>query len=505
MRSQMLWAWLVLAPLAAAVADDVVIRRQTGPSHLLLEVQLPGIVIGHAVLREEAGRAILLLVRLNDDHREKEDEANNDDIVRPPCEEDAQAAASQLLYRIDPHSEGSIERLRDDIPRDVLGLDAGDLDGDGYDELLFLTDQQTLREGNAGLVPLTGADTKVLGEVALDGSDPVFVSVDLGRLRVFGAENGELKIRGEAELPIDTVRLQGSWFLSSFRPLFFQHRDDGTLVFLSNPVHHGKTRLQTQRIEVPLQGEAESIDCWSRLPQAEEILQQHFLSVDGKPHLLVMTRPSNKLNIFGEKSLRLFSLEADRSRLGRPPVFATESHMNHWQVGFPRMQDVNRDGVDDLVIGYWKGLKKSRVVLDVYMRQLDGSFADTPRSTTLDFKNADQSLLLYGRDLNGDSLPDLLLRSEERLLVFSGRPTTNGKNLLEKQPVEIPWSVPPTDEGVLVEVSGRGIRTLDLKPPGGLPELIDLDGDGRPEIFAVYRGSGDTTGRVRIVYLDASP
>ena len=125
MRSLRLWAWLVLVPLAGAVAEDAVIQRQPGPSHLLLEAQLPGIIVDHAVLREEAGRSILLLVRPIDEKEQTEDEEASDDVfILPPCEGASPTTATLSLYRLDPQAEGSIEQLRDDIPGNIKGIDA---------------------------------------------------------------------------------------------------------------------------------------------------------------------------------------------------------------------------------------------------------------------------------------------------------------------------------------------------------------------------------------------
>ena len=40
------------------------------------------------------------------------------------------------------------------------------------------------------------------------------------------------------------------------------------------------------------------------------------------------------------------------------------------------MLDVDRDGREDLVIGYWKGLAGAKVVLDVYLREAAGEDAE---------------------------------------------------------------------------------------------------------------------------------
>ena len=52
---------------------------------------------------------------------------------------------------------------------------------------------------------------------------------------------------------------------------------------------------------------------------------------------------------FGEKLLRVFFIEGDRTRLGKPPVLAVESHANLWQESQVAATDLNGDGRQDVV------------------------------------------------------------------------------------------------------------------------------------------------------------
>jgi hypothetical protein len=191
--------------------------------------------------------------------------------------------------------------------------------------------------------------------------------------------------------------------------------------------------------------------------------------------------------------------------------------MNMWQEGEPLLLDVNADGRRDLVIGYWKGLKDDRVVLDAYLREDEGWFADTPKTTAFDVEpakqrstpdskpqrpDADRSFVNYGRDLDGDSLPDLLLRTSVGLLVYRGRDSKDGAKLVDKQPLEIPLSAGTETGGYYVSI---GLDHFDAWSTGDSrrPRLADLDGDGTAEILIVTRGV--TPGRDLLQIIDLDP
>jgi hypothetical protein len=243
-------------------------------------------------------------------------------------------------------------------------------------------------------------------------------------------------------------------------------RLDGEVVYATPPKAYGDRRLRVLRLEPGAHEGARVVEAWCRLPGPEEVLNSTLFLLDGRPVLVATTRRSDKLALFGERRLRLWFLEQDRSSAGMDPLFDAETRMNLWQDDHTIVLDVNGDGADDLVAGYWKGILKSRVVLDAYLRREDGTFDPKPRTTAFDVKDGDEDVLEYGRDLTGDGIPDLLVKNDDDLLVYGGLESDNGKKLVESVP------------------------SLELPRPrrgGSRPRIVDLDGDGRAEVVLVRR------------------
>ena len=479
-------------------------------------VTIPGKLVSYALPRIVDGtREIALLVAPRDDSGTPEDRPSDDeqgDTPEPlpacPADEDQ---SDLVLVRLTRDPGRPPVRVREGLPPDLEALDAADLDGDGADELLLAREQELLVVGpqgerrvvtDPGLV-WSSLHPRATEQPELDGR-PLVTTTPLGELLLFGAgeEDGAWSRLATVEIPLKGhVHTHGINVFNSV-PRFVGMREDETLLFTTRPEPYGSQRLQIQLIEIAPSGTASITDCWVRLPQPEDVLEEDFLIIDGQVMLLVTTKPANKLSIFGEKRLRLFPLQRDRSRLGKPPVYVAESRMNMWQEGEPLLLDVNADGRRDLVIGYWKGLKDDRVVLDAYLRQDEGWFADTPKTTAFDVEPAkhrsdpdskperpdpDRSFVNYGRDLDGDSLPDLLLRTSVSLLVYRGRASSNGLKLVDKQPLELPLSVETETGDYYVSIGPDHFDTRSTGNPGR-PRLADLDGDGAAEILIVIRG-----------------
>jgi hypothetical protein len=503
-------------------------RYERGDGWARLDVTLPGRLVGFALPSVGGGSdggsdrrdVVLLVVPIEDDARADGGSDDGEAAPAPACpQEEKRTAVPTALYRLDREGEGGLSLLRDDLPHDCTGLVAADLDDDGIDELLIARPDVLLLDRS--LAP-GGEDREALPSV-LEAPDPrwlefhavvppdpgrdgtvVATMVRRGSLVVFGpgGPDGRLERLGEAPLPLEGD-LRGDGLVISTRiPHFIGSRPSGALLFATPPESLGKLRLRTRLIEVKGSGEPTVTESWARLPEPEEVLGRRFLMVDGRPVLLVTTKPAGKLNLFGEKRLRLYPLARDRSRLGLNPLFAAKSRMNLWQSGTPSMIDVDGDGVEDLVIGYWKGLLDSRVVLDAYLRAADGSFVASPRTTAFDVKKGDRSFVQYGEDLDGDGLPDLLVRGAEGLLIYRGRSSRNGKKLVEPRPLTIPLGpAPETPESVGVEVDSRkGARWIE-RFATERPRLADLEGDGRVELLLVDRGGRERPAGVRIVWL----
>jgi hypothetical protein len=409
--------------------------------------------------------------------------------------------------------------LSDRIPHELTAVAAADLDGDGDDEILLAREGAVFRfEPSAavaanGLVPVLRQPDlrwrtlhpRVVRTPELDGW-PVFRVYGLGSLSLYGpdAAREEWIELARVELPLEGDVSSNGMSVTSVVPSFIGRRADGTLLFGTPAKSYGTRRIQTNLIEISTSGAANVTDSWGRLPTSEEVLGRSLLLIDDRPVVLVTTKPANKLNLFGEKRLRLYPMERDRSRLGLDPLFATKTRMNLWQEGTPMMVDVNGDDLDDLVIAYWKGLKDDRVVLDAYLRTSDGTFEEKERSTGFDVKDGDRDLLEYGHDLTGDGHPDLLVRGENRLRLHRGLASSDGGKLVSLQAEEIPVEAFANLPGhTVISVSSAGVRAWNEVPAGRSPRFADIDGDGRAELLFARSTGPAGLGVFRVLWFGA--
>jgi hypothetical protein len=218
-----------------------------------------------------------------------------------------------------------------------------------------------------------------------------------------------------------------------------------------------------------------------RLPEPERVLEPAFLRLDGQPALAVTTIPAGSLPLFGEKRLRVWPLAPDRTRTGRLPLLAVSSSMNIWQQAHFFTHDLDADGRDDLVLGYWKGLKDSRVVLETWTRRTDGTFARGSAGAAFDVEDGDRSALRWGTDADGDGRPDLLLLAKGALQVHPG---TAGRTLVSRTASHrIPvGALERMGGGAEISVSASARATFPATVPlEGRIRPVDLDGDSRPE------------------------
>lgn len=336
-------------------------------------------------------------------------------------------------------------------------------------------------------------------------------------------------IVAEMSLPVSTTRSAGALNLSSPvvrpvpPPLPFAGSDSNpqgstgsqsasaspsSRLIALGPEPFGEDRLHTLLLD-PAHPHDEAVESWSLLPGPEKLIESTLLRIDGRPALAVTTRSAEKLSLFKEKWLRVFFLEADRTKRGHVPVLAVETRINLWQPTEPVAIDVDRDGRQDLVLPYWKGLKNSHLVLDTYLRKEDGSFERSPRSTSFEVEDANRSFLDFGHDLDGDGIADVVIMTKEALQVYPGwSRSSHGGDLVEHTPR---WSLHlrpasilrvnmPNDdgEGGSVRLSTEGDAAPTDPRATNRPRFVDLDADGREEI--VLFGPAYTGGGHIIVY-----
>jgi len=492
---------------------------------------LPGALVGYAVPHSGSDRrSVVLLVRPAvplADEEEGEDEAIASAVERgnPPCHvEDEDRDPRQLWeWRLDP-SDGTapstLTRIRGDLSSDAVGLRARDLNGDGFDELLVIRpgELQVFPGSAAGagrIDPVIGLSKEQLdartddlrhARFSFPETGKLLPIATLGRTRFFRPRadpTAAWEQVAELETPLRHRRRGGRIRVDSV-PLVSLGRDEADReVFASWPQTVGTQRLNSV-LFTPEHAETPRVECWARLPAPEETNERFLRMLDGQPLLVVTSMPADKLNLFGEKRLRLYRLAADRSRVGHLPEFALETRINAWQSTRLWFTDVDRDGRADLVLGYWKGLKDDRVVLDAYLRLEEGWFSRSPKSTAFDVPEGDRSYLGFGDDLDGDGLPDLLVLGESGLQIHPGDPAASkGKNLVMKKPTQtIPlvedgsWEAPGTWVGLGTGGVYSGFAS------GQHPNPVDLDGDGLPEILYTRADKKKATVRLSVISLD---
>ena len=537
---------VLMAALAAAeqsAPPPTGVTRHALEGAVRIDAVLPGRLISYALPAIGSGRReILMLV-------EPEGPPSPPQPTKPNrCQEQAGIApmpkSLRWLYRLDlagDESGGALTRLRDDLPSDAVALDAIDLDADSRDEILLtrpgglhilrdidgrraaggpdllMTDPAILEKGSAHLEPRWMRRPGV-------GATTTIPIPFLGGVRFYGptAEGRSWDQLLEAPLTLEAERSSGGLKLSSPKVQMVGRRHDGAILFASGPQTDGGRRLRTMFFEPAAQGGSRETEVWSDLPGFEAVIESRYLTLDGRPALVVTTRPSDKLSLFGEKMLRVFLLdETDRSRNGVAPIFAVDSHMNLWQAMTPVARDVDGDGREDLVLGYWKGLKDSRVMLDVHLRREDGSFSRSPVTTDFDVEHGDRSLVEYGRDLDGDGGADLLLLSRAGVLIYPGKAVLRGgHDLVEKTarftiPVSSHRDESDENDGSDLDINisigggGKGGGGLAVSSDAGdsgsssgrgLPRAVDLDGDGVSEIVVAQPGE-QGRGRFQVIRL----
>lgn len=509
----MLFCCQTLVVAGETVKPEVQLRHVAGWN--LLEAVVPGKLLSVASL--DGGRTMYLLVEPIETPGQPppaegpaDDEREEDAPLVCPQPENVSLPPLLELYRLELQRQ-ELGLVRQDLPSDGNLLGVADLDGAGEEVLLLRRPGQLLALQRDRLVPLVEGppDMEMRWHASADGFRAVGSSVFGGTLRFYLAGIGTTQWREIAALALpSTGSVQATGISVRYAvPRYLGRDQDGKLFYATPPEAIGPRRLQiTLFVLDPSSGEVQVSDCWAGLPGPEKLLDYHFLLLEGQPMLLAETMPGNKLSLLGEKLLRLFPLQLDRSRLGLAPVFAVQSRMNLWQEAHPSLVDVNRDGRVDLVLGYWKGLISPRIALDAYVRQADGSFRGSPRTTAFDVEDGEGSYLHYGDDLDGDSLPDLLVRQDQNWLLYSGLPSSSGKKLVNRKATVLPLEVQGAvlNGNVELEVSAAGVSRVTAEAKGKLQFVELAEGNGRALLW-VWPGDRSSPGTLQVLWREMSP
>jgi hypothetical protein len=432
---------------------------------------------------------------------------------------------SPALFLLDPHrlapdgqdagATPELTLIRRDLMAEDRAVIALDLNGDGDDEILLERGASLLLLPDEGDAPASGEpcllfqdpDLRLRAEepydvhfppepVAvrspLDEADvinppgnrtgprraplreapaPLHLRVTaLGVLRFYGpaGETGAWNLRAEVPLPVRSSPDPALLLLTSPQVRTVGRTAAGYALIAAGPVPYGEQRLRTVLIEVSDLDAPRVEEYWSQLPGRESIDRSGYFLLDGQPHLWVETRTEGEVQFFGsDERLRIFNLVPDRTRAGGAPVLAFGELKEFQETRLRLGQDVDGDDRQDLV---FVGRDDDEVILTAYRQRPDGSFQRTPRRQQIEEGGRP---LAYGRDLDGDGLPDLLIARRGQLRIHSGvAPSIDGKEmrLVGTAPAWAADRLRPTED------SPERVRCADLAA-----SLAELDGDARSE------------------------
>ena len=491
------------APTPTAAATVTVARLADG---WRADLGLPGTLLGWALPRDRDGRRTLYLLVAP-----KPDTASTCTVL--DSKRDAKHDARLFRWRFEVPEQ--LEPLGSELPRGAL--DSADVTAEGADDLLLLREGAIdllapSAEGAWSARPLVVDDQlawpccgpRMAWDAAAE-ADPTLRVALLGAFRSYGpGRDGGVAITSELGTPervsagTERMTVQSP----AVRPV--GRSASSRMVFATDPEPLGKRRLRTLLFDPDGPADAHVTESWALFPRPEGVVDSAFAILQGAPVLIVTTTSADKLSLLGEKSLRIFPLGGDRTRAGDAPLFAATTGINLWQQAYPTVLDLDKDGRDDLVLAYWKGLQNAIAALEVYKGGAGSGFAK-PRSTSFDVDDGQKAFMDFGHDLDGDGRPDLLLFAKGELLVFPGSPADRAiqKPVASHASRRIPLASDlPRPRGSAMSMSLEGFQISRSWGGLGTPHLFDLDGNGRPE--AVFAGDGASGGRVSVVFVRGS-
>jgi hypothetical protein len=497
-------------PKVSTPANPPLANPQVAVAHLTdgwrADIALDGPLLGWALPRTHGGgRDLLVLVGPRPKGADENGPARCGLRDSPSSNE-----RKARLFRWRFETPERLEPLGSSLPEGAL--ESAELDGDDSDEVLLL------REGTIDLLTILpdgkAATRSIVEDLELGASiggprvawdapaaqDTALRVTLLGAFRSYRrTPEGRMAIASELAIPervrpgAERVRIVSP----AVRPI--GRTVSGRMTFASEPEPIGKRRLHTLLLDPDGPAETRSIESWALFPQAERVVDRAFATLNGEPVLIVTTTSADKLNLLGEKALRLYPLGGDRTRAGDAPLFAATTGINLWQLANPAVVDLDRDGRDDLVLAYWKGLKNAIASLEIY-RGAGASFGKS-RSISFDVAEGQKGFIEFGPDVDGDGRPDLVLLAKQEFLVFPGSDPARAveEPIATKPSRRIALPDLPSAHGLELWAGADGFEVQRVAGGLGTPHLLDLDGDGRPEV--VFAGDGAAGSRIVVIFV----
>lgn len=481
----------------------------SGVGYHALEAIFEGKIIGlEPLFAADGSRRLALLIRQQKPEGTNENNGIDSEETAQAGDSDREDSPSRSLFLLDPNhpepgTQDGLSLLQKDLNGEFSTLRAIDLDSDGAEELLLG------RQGEILHIPIEtpGAEPlPLLRDPALGLGDRLRATdgKPTQDLWIFGP--GELHLyRPAAQAPLSqplsrvsrhslprrVTQKRAGLELRTPRVRVLQRPGEAGPLFLVGPEAHGKDRLRTLILDPNApEGEGEK-ELWSRLPLPESVESSAFFLLDGIPILVVTTLDSESINLIAKKRLRVFPLLPDRTRAGRKPSLAVMTASRVWQEADIHLEDVNADGLEDLVVIQPEGFSGKRLIVEAYPGKGKGRFDLKALKTVL---KTELESWTYGGDLDGDGLADLLGRTDSLFSIFTNAGRSK-KGVLAKQAhrtLALDRSLGSRQEGVSVSISidSEGTEVGHWSNNLGSPRLLDLDADGDPELLFTHRESG---------------
>lgn len=446
----------------------------------LLRAVLPGRVVALTVLRnaDRSSLAILLAAEGDPD-------------------------GPRAVYRLDPAAEPSLQQLTGDLPDRIDAVASLPIEGSDHHQLIVGEPDRIY-----GLGPPDTPGSDLLARLLLEtpGLDlgmlqrrrwirpdhPWILVPGLGTLDVFACcRDGQMELQRSLELPIRARRKRGELHLSTPRFHWLTPPDE-PLGFAVGPEQIGSRRLLTTLLASDSDGASGSatVEAWAQLPAHERVAQSWYLAADGQPLLVVASLRADKIGIFEKKKLRVFPLRTDRTRAGAGPLLEAETDTRNWYDLEVYSEDVDGDGLEDLIVVQPSGLGAKKLVVEAYPGRGRGQLSTPPRRSVI---VAPQATWAYGADLDGDRTCDLATVDQEgRVRVFRGL-ASHKKLVVEKSPR---WELGPDpharpdNRSVHIEVGTEDTEGWTEESAFAAPWPVDLDHDGRDELLLRFEAGG---------------